>query len=97
MAKPFKENDRVILTGKGLTPLPDWPIWGSKYSCVGTITNVNHETHGFLRVLWDNGVSMMARVPNISHYHGQKKDALSPNVALMLHKRRKKNERETQV
>ena len=84
MSKKFEEGDRVILTGEGLIPFKNWPVWGSKYSCVGTITNIRHS---FVHVLWDNGNSKALIRSKISHFTGREKKSLSPNIAFMLYKR----------
>ena len=86
MANKFKDDDRVILTDKGLIPFPDWPVWGSEYECVGTIIETRH---GFIHVLWDNGYSKITLPKSLSHFNGREENTLSPNVAFMLYKRSK--------
>ena len=86
MANKFKEGDRVILTGEGLIPFPDWPVWGSKYSCIGTIVEISH---GLAHINWDNGYNMMNLLENISRFDGREENSLSPNISFMLYKRSK--------
>jgi hypothetical protein len=44
MSNKFKEGDRVILTGSGLTLSDSWPVWGSEFSCIGTIMKIGLES-----------------------------------------------------
>lgn len=85
MSDKFKIDDRVILTADHLIPFPDWPVWGSKHSCVGTITDADG---GLIWVTWDNGTSKMILSRNLSHFTGPEEDSLSPNIAFMLYKRK---------
>ena len=89
MSNKFEIDDRVILTGEGLIPFPDWPVWGSKYSCIGTIVEISH---GLAHINWDNGYNMMNLLENISHFNGREEKSLSPNIAFKLYKR-KNNEK----
>jgi len=83
MSKKLKKGDRVILTGKKLIPYTDWPVWGSKYECVGTITNV---INNLIHILWDNGSKKAVTSDYISHFTGREENSLSPNILFMLHK-----------
>ena len=40
MTNNFEIGDRVILTNVNISPCENWPVWGSEYECVGTITDV---------------------------------------------------------
>lgn len=85
MSDKYKEGNRVILTGKTLIPYPDWPVWGSKHSCVGTVVQIRR---GFVHILWDNGYSKVVTPDSLSHYRGEENGTLCPNIAFMLHKRK---------
>lgn len=87
MSKKFEVGNRVILTGKGLLPFPDWPVWDSEFSCVGTITRI--QTGRYPQVLWDNGHSKILSSNSISHFTGREENFLSPNISFMLYKRSK--------
>ena len=89
MSKKFKIGDRIILTGEHIMPLPDWPVWGSKYGCIGTVTETGYS---LIYVLWDNGNSKIVLPVNLSHFTGREEKSLSPNIAFKLYKR-KSNEK----
>jgi hypothetical protein len=86
MSIKYKAGDRVILTGKTLIPYPDWPVWGSKYSCVGTVADIKRE---LVHVIWDNDHRKIILPSSLSHFTGREDKSLSPNIAFMLYKRNK--------
>lgn len=92
MSDIFKIGDRVILTGKHLIPYKDWPVWGSKYSCVGTIIDVRG---GLSWVTWDNDTdrTRMIKSYSLSHFTGGEEKSLSPNLAFLKYKRSKHGKR----
>ena len=90
MSNKFKKGDRVILTSEEVIPTPSWPVWGSKHQCVGTIINTSNN---ITWVLWDNGKSKMLLYYSLSHFTGVEENSLSPNVAFMLYKRRRNENR----
>jgi len=87
MDKNFKVGDRVILTGKGLIPYKSWPVWGSKYSCVGTINDIG-ASEIYSNVHWDNGTHQVLQVRHLSHFNAPAGDSLSPNIAFLKYKRK---------
>jgi len=81
MSKKFKVGDRVILVGKDLIPTKDWPVWGSKYSCVGTVKSI--DIYPYIR--WDNGRSRIVDSRYLRHFAGR--EEVSPNRAFIMYKR----------
>ena len=83
MSNNYKIGDRVILTGKGIIPMRGWPVWGSEYECVGTITG----TIGDITVIikWDDGLSMSINSIFLSHFTGGIKET-DPNIAFLHRK-----------
>lgn len=50
----FHKGDRVILIPNNFHPEPGYPVYGSTYSDVGTVTEVDSR-HVSVRVKWDQG------------------------------------------
>ena len=90
MTNNFKTDDRVILTNMNIAPCESWPVWGSEYANVGTITDVRNS---LVWVDWDNGKQSMILASNLSYSADQEKNSSSPNLAFIKHKLRKTNER----
>ena len=71
----FRIGDRVILSDKigFIIPTPSWPVWGSDYSCAGTVRGVMTEKRfkepsaTTVRVLWDNNESNIHSEENLFH------------------------------
>ena len=84
MSNKFVNGDRVILVGKELIPTKDWPVWGSEYSCVGTINGIGN---GYSYIYWDNGRKRTIDDSYLRHFTGREEDSLSPNVAFLKYKR----------
>lgn len=91
MSNKFNIGDRVILTGEGLIPFHNWPVWGSEHQCVGTVVDTNGS---FTWVDWDNGVATkQILAPNLSHFTGREENSLSPNIAFLKYKRSRNESR----
>lgn len=78
----FEMGDRVILVGEELIPWKTWPVWGSKYSCVGTIDGIGS---AYSNVQWDNGSNRMIDSHYLRHFAGV--EEISPNRAFIMYKR----------
>ncbi len=50
----FHKGDRVILIPNNFHPEPGYPVYGSDYSDVGTVVEVDRR-HVSIRVKWDQG------------------------------------------
>ncbi len=94
MSNKFSIDDRVILTSKDLLPTTEWPVWGSEYSCIGTIVDIvgDYVAGEMAWVMWDNHktITKLIRAANLSHFHdGDEKSSLpvEPNLAFLLRKK----------
>jgi hypothetical protein len=77
MSKKFEQGDRVILVGKELIPTKDWPVWGSKHSCVGTVDGIGS---AYTNVQWDNGRSRTIGNYYLQRFTNQEEKSSSPNI-----------------
>jgi len=63
---------RVVLLGKRYTPEPVEPVWGSKYECIGTITELLDEVDNYdVRVKWDNGKTNIYEIKDLRAYSSE--------------------------
>jgi hypothetical protein len=65
----FKNGDRVVLTTGRHGKSNKNPVWGSKYQCVGTLSNFKKSAFASLfplRVNWDNGLTNAYDHPDLA-------------------------------
>jgi len=85
MSNKFGVGDKVILTGESIIPTRQWPVWGSECGCVGTVVDIAED---LVWVDWDNNIVKMILSSNLSHFTVGEQNALSPNHAFVIHKRK---------
>jgi len=86
MTEKLNIGDRVILTDISLIPAKFWPVWGSKYECVGTVTDIEDN---IVSIAWDNNKHVMLTHRHLSLHTDQ---SLSPNAAFLKYKRSRHND-----
>ena len=77
---------RVVLISGRYNPEPAEPVWGSKYECIGTITELLDEVDNYdVRVKWDNGKTNIYEIKDLRAYSSE--DTSNPNTTFRLKKR----------